>query len=139
MAPAIEPGDHLVADRAWTRRGLSRGDIVIFRSSDRYMVKRVVGLPGETISIEGGVLMIAGRPAADPWWPAASRPDGEWIVPPDSWFVLGDNRADSAADSRTLGPIERAGIHSRVVGRYWPWRRTRMPDSAPATGRRSLD
>ena len=129
--PLIEPGDYLVSDRAWTRRGLARGDVVIYRSGDRYLVKRVVGLPGETIEISGGVLLIDDRPFADPWWPAANRPDGEWMVPPDSWFVLGDNRADSAADSRTLGPVESASIHSRVVGRYWPWHRAgRLPPVA---------
>ena len=123
MTPVIEPGDHLIADRAWERRGLARGDIVIFRSGERHMIKRVVGLPGETVGIEGGVLMIGGRPALDPWWPAATRPEGEWVVPPDSWFALGDNRADSSADSRTLGPIRRTSVHSRVVARYRPWRR----------------
>lgn len=124
MTPMIEPGDHLIADRAWERRGLARGDIVVFRSGGRHMIKRVVGLPGETVGIEGGVLMIGSRPAPDPWWPAATRPEGEWVVPPDSWFVLGDNRADSSADSRALGPIRRPSIQSRVVLRYWPWRRT---------------
>lgn len=125
MTPAIEPGDFLVADRAWERRGLARGDIVVFRSDGRHMIKRVVGLPGETVGIEGGVLMIGGRPASDAWWHAATRPDGEWDVPSDSWFVLGDNRADSSADSRTLGPVRRSDVHSRVVARYWPWRRAR--------------
>ena len=123
MTPAILPGDFLVADRAWERRGLARGDIVVFGSDGRHMIKRVVGLPGETVGIEGGVVMIGGRPASDMWWPAATRPDGKWDVPPDSWFVLGDNRADSSADSRTLGPIRHPSVHSRVVARYWPWRR----------------
>ena len=123
MTPAIEPGDHLMTDRVWERRGLARGDVVVFRSGGRYTVKRVVGLPGETVGIEGGVLMVGGRPAVDPWWHAATRPEGEWVVPSDSWFVLGDNRADSSADSRTLGPIRHPSIHSRAVARYWPWRR----------------
>ena len=123
MTPMIEPGDYLISDRAWERRGLARGDVVIFRSEGRHVIKRVVGLPGETVGIEGGVLMIGDRPAPDPWWRAATRPDGEWGVPPDGWYVLGDNRADSSADSRTLGPIGHARIHSRVVARYWPWRR----------------
>ena len=123
MMPAIEPGDHLMTDQAWERRGLARGDVMIFRADGRYMIKRVVGLPGETVGIQGGVLMIGGRPAVDPWWHAATRPEGEWVVPSDSWFVLGDNRADSSADSRTLGPIRRPSVHSRAVARYWPWRR----------------
>lgn len=123
MTPRIEPGDYLISDRAWERRGLARGDVVIFRSGGRHVIKRVVGLPGETVGIEGGVLMIGNCPALDPWWRAATRPDGEWVVPLDGWFVLGDNRADSSADSRTLGPIGHTSIHSRVVARYWPWRR----------------
>ena len=123
MSPHILPGDRLVTDQQWRRRGLKSGDVAIYRSEDVYLAKRVVGLPGDNIAVVGGVLVVNGLPFPDPWWAAATRPEGEWSVPPDCGFFLGDNRANSGLDSRVLGPIEGRKIHSRVVLRYRPWRR----------------
>lgn len=125
MAPLLAPGDYLLTRLTRTGRELRRGEIVVFRSDDRYLVKRVIGLPGETVSVKAGVLMIDGTPLEEPWWSAATRPDGRWPVPADSFFVLGDNRTDSAHDSRWSGPITAEAIHSVAVARYWPLRRVR--------------
>ena len=125
MEPLLAPGDYLLTRLIRNGRVPGRGDIVVFRSGPRYLLKRVIGLPGETVSVAAGVLVIDGTPLDEPWWSAATRPDGHWPVPPDSWFVLGDNRADSANDSRSSGPIDRDGIDSVVVARYWPLRRAR--------------
>ena len=97
--------------------------MAIYRYEGKYLVKRVVGVPRDNIAIVGGILVVNGLPFPDPWWAAANRPEGEWTVPPDSWFLLGDNRADSGHDSRVHGPVEGRKIHSRVVFRYGPWRR----------------
>lgn len=125
MAPLLAPGDYLLARPIRTGRELGRGDIVVFLSGHRHLVKRVIGLPGETVSIDGGVVMIGGAALHEPWWSAATRPDGHWTVPEDSFFVLGDNRTDSAHDSRSSGPITREAVHSVVTARYWPLRRLR--------------
>lgn len=125
MAPLLAPGDYLLTRLIRNGRVPGRGDIVVFRSGPRYLVKRVIGLPGETVSVEAGILMIDGAPREDPWWSAATRPDGRWPVPQDSFFVFGDNRSDSAHDSRSTGPITRAKIHSVAVARYWPLRGVR--------------
>ena len=125
MEPLLAPGDYLLTRLIRTGREPRRGEIVVFRSDDRYLVKRVIGLPGETVKIEAGVLVIDGAPFTEPWWSAATRPDKEWHIPVDSWFVLGDNRADSAHDSRSVGPISRDALHSVAVARYWPLRRVR--------------
>lgn len=125
MAPLLAPGDYLITRLLRPGREPGRGDLVVYRSEDRFLIKRVIGLPGETVTIEGGVLMIDGRPFAEAWWSAATRPDGTWTVPPDSWFVLGDNRPDSAGDSRSTGPIDSPALHSIAVARYRPLRRIR--------------
>ena len=125
MAPLLEPGDYLLTRRFRAGRLPGWGDIVVFRSGHRHLVKRVVGLPGEAFSVEAGVPMIDGTPMDDPWWAAATRPDGRWPVPQDSFFVLGDNRTDSAHDSRSSGPIGADTIHSVAIARYWPLRRRR--------------
>ena len=125
MEPLLAPGDYLLTRRVRNGRVPRRGDIVVFRSGPRYLMKRVIGLPGETVRIEAGVLLIDGTPFADPWWPAATRPDQEWRVPADSWFVLGDNRSHSADDSRSRGPVSREALHSVAIARYWPFRGVR--------------
>lgn len=122
MAPLLAPGDYLLTRLIRNGRSPERGDIVVFRSGPRYLVKRVIGLPGETLRIEAGVLLIDGKPFSDLWWSAATRPDMESQVPADSWFVLGDNRSHSADDSRSRGPVGRGALHSVVVARYWPLR-----------------
>ena len=128
MAPFLLPGDRLVARRTGDARHPARGDIVVFRWGSCYLVKRVIGLPGETVQVEGGVLLVGSDPLLEPWWNAATRPDGAWSVPADSWFVLGDNRPASAHDSRTLGPIHRESLHSIAIARYRPLRRAcRLP------------
>lgn len=126
MAPSLIPGDRLIARLTGGTRDPRRGDIVMFRSANRYLVKRVVGLPGETVRIEGGVLLIDGDPLHEPWWNAATRPEGGWSVPTDSWFVLGDNRPASTHDSRTAGPIHREILHSIAIARYRPLTRARL-------------
>ena len=125
MAPVLAPRDYLLTRLIRGGREPRRGNIVVFQAGDRFLLKRVVGLPGETVKIEGGVLLIDGTPFAEPWWSAATRPDGLWTVPADSWFVLGDNRADSANDSRSRGPVSRGALHSVAVARYWPLRGVR--------------
>ena len=125
MTPLLAPGDYLLTRRFKAKHQPERGDLIVFRSGNQYLIKRVIGLPGETVSIEAGMLMIDKTPLDEPWWSAATRPDGEWQVAEDHWFVLGDNRLDSAHDSRSNGPISRPALHSRAVACYWPPSRAR--------------
>ncbi|MEZ5175734.1 MAG: signal peptidase I [Acidimicrobiia bacterium] len=121
MAPAIESGDWIVARR---RTGpVERGDIVVFpdpRSGGRQLVKRVIGLGGETIAIDAGRVVINGALLADRWAHGAAPPGGPWRVPDDHVFVLGDNRVASSSDGRTIGPVAVDDIPWRAVARYWP-------------------
>ena len=125
MEPLLAPGDYLITRLLSPGRPPRRGDLVVYRNGDRFLIKRVIGLPGDTIMIDGGVVIIDGTPFTEPWWSAATRPDGAWAVPPDSWFVLGDNRSDSASDSRSVGPVAGQVLHSVAVARYRPLRKIR--------------
>ena len=119
MQPALNPGDYLVAVSA---RRVARGDIVVFADpahSGRDYVKRIVGLSGERITLDGGQVAIDGDILAEPWADGPTLPDGEWTNPVDTVFVIGDNRALSSGDSRTVGPVATMGMY-RVVLRYWP-------------------
>jgi signal peptidase I len=125
MAPALELGDWVVAKR---RVGVPhRGDIVVFRDpadTGMYLVKRVIGLGGETIGIESGRVTINGALLADRWANGLTAPDGVWPVPEGHVWVLGDNRGASASDGRTIGPTAVSDISWEIVGRYWPASRT---------------
>ncbi len=125
MTPLLAPGDHLIT--RLLRPGFLplRGNLVIYRDDDRYLIKRVIGLPGESVTIDGGILLIDGQTFSEPWWSAATRPDGIWTIPADSWFVLGDNRPHSHSDSRSTGPVRTGDLHSVAVARYRPIKRIR--------------
>jgi signal peptidase I len=117
MRPTLEPGQFMVA----TRPGrLHRGDVVVVRRPERpiEVVKRLVGLPGDRLEVEGGRVRVNG---AEVWEPYASGvgPSGTWELGPGQHVVLGDNR-DRSSDSRAFGPVEREAIVGVVRFRYWP-------------------
>ncbi len=124
MEPALHPGDYVLA---WEgRRPPRRGDVVLFRHPEApgmELVKRVVGLSGETVTIDAGRITLNGDAAADRWGHGPTSPDGSWLVPAGHVFVLGDNRALSSSDSRLIGPVRVADLRWRVVGRYGRRRR----------------
>jgi signal peptidase I len=117
MAPTIEPGGlHLVNRLAYALGAPSRGDIVAIRLAGRSVVyvKRIVGLPGERLRIDGGTVYADGRALDEPYV-RNRRPS--WTLPettlgPDEYFVVGDNRG-MPIDQHDLGRIRRA----RVVGK----------------------
>lgn len=121
MEPQLSQGDYVLA-RARSRP-LERGEIVIVPHPEVpgfELAKRVIGLPGEVVDLSNGYVHINGVVLAETWADGPTRPDGEWTLDSSSVFVLGDNRPASAADSRTLGPIDASLIKWCVVARYWP-------------------
>jgi signal peptidase I len=124
MSPALRPGDYVVTDRA--PRSAGRGDIVVFEHPNRssfFLVKRIVGMPGERPTIESGQALVDGTPLDAPWTTDETGPDGTWELAPDQAFVLGDARWMSAGDSRELGPVSIEQLGMRIVFRYWPLER----------------
>lgn len=98
-----------------------RGDIVVFTAppkdvgpSRTDLVKRVIGLPGETISSGDGLVVINGRPLAETWLSKGAVTTGitTQVIQPNEYFVMGDNRSNSQ-DSRFFGPI----IASEIIGK----------------------
>lgn len=138
MQPALASGDHILIDKLSIRWSpYSRGDVVVFHAPGEYdaggipYVKRIIGMPGDTIQIENGRIFVtpAGGVANrldEPYLAAgeASLPQGadgrrEWNVPDNAYFVLGDNRSESV-DSRTFGAIPHDRIVGRALLRYLP-------------------
>jgi signal peptidase I len=125
MLPTLRAGDRVLVDKRAYRGALPRrGDLVVFhapRTGD-VTLKRAVGLPGDTVAIEDGVLVVNGRRQTEPY----ADPDaidsvyfGPERVPAHAVFVLGDNRADSV-DSRDYGAVARDDLMGRVRVRLWP-------------------
>ena len=120
MEPTLRAGDWVIAI-PWRRA--KRGDVVVIPHPERpgfELVKRVIGLPGETVTVTaaGDVVILEG--GADEWGRAATLPAGVWKVPADTVFVLGDARHQSNADSRVLGSLPRESIEWQIRFRYWP-------------------
>ena len=133
MEPTLASGDHILIDKLSPRWSpYARGDVIVFHAPGQYdaevipYLKRIVGMPGDTIQIENGRIFLTpdrGVPTRlDERYLAegeTSLPQGlegrrEWTVPENAYFVLGDNRSESV-DSRTFGAIP----HDRIVGRAW--------------------
>jgi signal peptidase I len=133
MEPTLLVGDRILVDKlSYHLHGVSRGDIVVFATPPKErsdptikdLVKRVIGLPGDTVSSSGGRVYINGKPLLEPWLLKGTVTTGiaTQRIPPNEYFVMGDNRSDSQ-DSRFFGPIPRSLIVGRVVVRIWPFSR----------------
>ena len=153
MEPQLEVGDRVVVSRTSYRlHDVHRGDIVVFphpssppdddplvqrvakdlleamsllRPGEDELIKRVVGLPGETVSAQDGHVVIDGRRLVEPYLSDAviTNDFAPVTVPEGHVFVMGDNRANSS-DSRVIGTIEVDSIVGRAVARVWPPDRT---------------
>jgi signal peptidase I len=134
--PKPLPRDCVMVDKLTYRfRGPHRGEVVILWppkdkvSTNNPYIKRVIGLPGETVKIEGGQVYIA-RKGSDEFlllsevMPGVSETpkcshDGQWEIEKGHYFVLGDNRDDSS-DSSYWGTVPRGNIIGKTWLRYWP-------------------
>lgn len=128
MENTIMPGDRIIGLRfAYINSDPKRGDIVIFKFPDdesQNFVKRVIGLPGEHIRIEDGKIYINGKQLDDTYAKEAwdYTADEEFVVPADSYFMMGDNRNNSE-DSRFWNNkyVKKNKILGKAVFRYWPF------------------
>lgn len=143
MVTTIEPSDYVLIDKLTPRwNDYQRGDIVVFQPPTGYeqggvpFIKRVIGLPGETITLENGAVFVTpvgGVPTRidepyviegtdgqrAPTLPRDAQGTASWVVPEGSYFVMGDNRPDSQ-DSRFFGAVERDLFVGRAFVRYFP-------------------
>jgi signal peptidase I len=124
MEPTLHGQERLVIEKlSFHFRPPERGDIVVLRVPNygkEMLIKRVIGLPGDTIAVENGHVLINGEPLDETYIngpPLGSY--GPTTVPADSVFVMGDNRNNSN-DSRSFGPIPYDDIVGRAWVRYWP-------------------
>ncbi len=130
MWPTLKAGDRIVVTKIFG--AIHAGTIVVFRRPPAEdcggppvpdLVKRVIGLPGQTVSARGGQVYITGKLLKEPWLPKGhqtyttmSKP---YTVPPGDYFVMGDNRVNSC-DSRMWGPVKSSYIVGKMFLIMWP-------------------
>ena len=128
MIPTLLVGDHFMTKTLAAGDPVRRGDVVIFfeRNSGKHFVKRVIGLPGETVSMRERRVFVDGKGLEEPYLnetAAGVIPARDDMAPvrlgKDQYLLLGDNR-DHSYDSRWLGPVLRADILGRALYLYWP-------------------
>jgi len=126
MEPNFEDSNYLIVDELSYRfRDPQRGEVVVFRyprNVSQRFIKRIIGLPGEKIEIEAGVVMVNGKILDESeYFPSGVQTLGNIQISLDEneYFVLGDNRI-SSFDSRQWGTLPRKNIIGRVYFRAWP-------------------
>ena len=124
MEPTLYAGNFVVVSKlAYQFVEPSRGDVIVFRyppnpEQDPY-IKRVIGLPGDRVDVRDEEVLINGIRIAEPYLDSPTRQGGDWIVPPDSLFVMGDNRNNSS-DSRSWGVVPKENVIGKALVVYWP-------------------
>jgi len=123
MNPTLQNGEYILVNRLAYKTGQpERGDIIVFRfpaDEGQDLIKRVIGLPGETVHIGDGIVTINGIQLDEPYIAQTPLYEGDWIVPEGYLFVLGDNRNDSR-DSHQWGLLPIENIIGKSVVIYWP-------------------
>ncbi len=126
MAPLLTDQERIFINKFVYRfEPIDRGDVIVFwypLDRSKSFIKRVVGLPGETIAIRSGHVYVGGNLLREPYVLPEYLDDATYPpvhIPPGHYFVMGDHR-DSSNDSRMFGPVPRRFIYGKAVFAYWP-------------------
>jgi signal peptidase I len=126
MMPSLDDQERIFVNKfVYRLEPIQRGDIVVFRyprDTSKSYIKRVVGVAGDRIRIDDGLVYVNNRPLDEDYVPSAFADDRsypETVVPVNSFFVLGDHRSMSN-DSRDFGPVKESFIYGKAVFGYWP-------------------
>lgn len=127
MLPRLHDGERIFINRfIYNFRKIERGDIVVFyypKDPGKNFIKRVIGLPGDEITISNGKLRINGQLVPENYlskdYTTNISAPHTWVVEPHHYFVMGDNR-DASNDSRSWGYVPEMYIYGKAVFRYWP-------------------
>ncbi len=128
MFPILKSGEKVLISNQILTGKIKRFDIVVIEPSGmngRRLIKRIIGLPGEAIRINSGDVFINNSFVKEPF--LKEKGDVMFrsinmknkIIPPNSYFLMGDNR-EKSTDSRNFGPLHRKNILGKTIFRYWP-------------------
>ena len=130
MTPNILPSDYVLADKvSYHFRQPERGEVIILNSpqqSEKDLIKRIIGLPGDTVEIKDNQVFINDVSLNEPYINEPIKYDyAKHLVPQDSYFVLGDNR-NVSADSHSGWFLSKDNIIGRAIIIYWPFQRMKI-------------
>jgi signal peptidase I len=129
MKPTLLPGEFLLVNKmAYKFSGMQRGDIVVFHNPQKItedFIKRLIGLPGDSVEIRDGVVIVNQVPLIEPYIMELPNYQGSWQVPAGSIFVLGDNR-NSSSDSHAWGFVPLDNIMGKAIAVYWPLQKAQV-------------
>ncbi len=134
MFPTLHSGEYVLVDRIGYRLAdLHRGDVIVFQypyGPERDFIKRVIGLPGDVVAIEAGVVHVNGVALDEPYVPVPPTYTTRTLLGPNQLYVLGDNRNNSA-DSHNWGALDRSYLVGRAIVVYWPLTSARLVEPYP--------
>ncbi len=123
MYPTLNNRSYVLVNKLSYRSELpEHGDIIVFHyplDPEQDFIKRVIGLPGDTIEVRDGQVFLNGNLLDEPYIAAPPKYIGMWVVPKNRVFVLGDNRNDSS-DSHSWGAVPVENLIGKAVSVYWP-------------------
>jgi signal peptidase I len=123
MEPNLHDGQYIIINKlVYELREPQRGDVVVFQyphDPSRDFIKRVIGIPGDEVTVERGVVTINGQPIDEPYIAQPGTYSGRWTLGGNEFFVLGDNRNNSS-DSHNWGVLPRDNLIGRAWVIYWP-------------------
>jgi signal peptidase I len=125
METTLMPGDLLVVNKlAYKNGNYHTGDVVIFHNPNytkEDFIKRIIGVPGDIVVVKGGKVYVNNVELNERYINAPPDYEGEWQVPGDALFVLGDNRNQSS-DSHSWGFVPLSDVVGKALFVYWPWK-----------------
>ena len=126
MMPTLEDQERVFINKfVYRLESIQRGDVVVFRyprDTSKSYIKRVIAVAGDRVRIEDGLVYVNDRQIAEDYVPQMYedvRSYSEMVVPPHSYFVMGDHR-NLSNDSRDFGPVDERYIYGKAVFGYWP-------------------
>jgi signal peptidase I len=124
MENTLKPGDLLVVNKlAYKMHGYATGEVIVFHDPlnvKEDFIKRIIGTPGDTVSVHNGKVSVNGVVLQENYIREIPTYEGDWVVPADSLFVLGDNRNESS-DSHMWGFVPLYDVVGRALFVYWPF------------------
>lgn len=134
MQPTLHEGQFVLVNKLAYRLGeFQRGDVVVFhypRNPEEDYIKRLIGLPGDVVSVENGYVVVNNQVLDEPYIAAPPQYASSWTVPEGQLFVLGDNRNQSS-DSHSWGFVPIENVVGRALIVYWPLEELKILNEVP--------
>lgn len=125
MYPTLKQNEIMILNKIGLKSGIDRFDIVVVKTDNNRIIKRVIGLPGESVMYEDGKLYINGKYVEDSYSLSETKDFDNIVLKEDEYFVLGDNR-EVSKDSRMIGPVKKEQILGKTRLVIFPITKIRM-------------